>query len=201
MTLADSVLRADVMDADVLDTVHHLVLAAFVCVTFLLFTVSLINRLRIQQVRLVWYTGRVFGWPAPPLAFLALMGSLMGFNAYAGEPVAWSVLAGYVAGGLFWLAAGLLSTCVLATAHGIVAHVGGTTRVVAWGQIVDYFDASDEKVQRYVFFYLDDGTRRRLELTVPDGSRDAFRCLVREKLDARFEYAMQQVYGSEKLEG
>lgn len=189
------------MDADVLDTVHYAVLAAFVCVTFLLFAVSLINRLRIQQVRLVWYTGRVFGWPAPPLAFLVLMAALMAFNAYAGEPVAWSVLAGYVAGGLFWLAAGLLSTCVLATAYGLVAHVRGTTRMVGWGQVVDYFSGPEEAAGRYVFFYLDDGTRRRLELRVPESSREAFRSLVQEKLDARFEYSMKQVYGSEKLEG
>ena len=189
------------MDADVLEMVHYVVLAAFVCVTFLLFVVSLINRLRVQQVHVVWYTGRVFGWPAPPLAFLTLMAGLMGFNAYAGEPVAWSVLAGYVAGGIFWLAAGLLSTCVLVTAYGLVAHVGGGTRVVGWGQVMDYFNGSGGDAGRYVFFYLDDGTRKRLELRVPDGSRGAFRELVREKLDARFEYTMQQLYGSEKLEG
>ena len=73
---------------------------------------------------------------------------------------------------------------------------------MAWGQVVDYFDDNTVFPACYVFFYLDPtDARRRLELKVPRSQRAAFQQIVREKLDARFDLSVQQVYGKKALEG
>lgn len=188
--------------ADVLATLHLIVQIGFICVTLLLLLVTAANRLRVRHVLLSWHTGKLLGFPVWPTVFLATVLVFSLGTLAMGQTLSWFLMAGYFVGGIFWLIASMLSSSVLITEYGLIYHPNRVGHVVAWGQMVDYFDTVSLRKHRYVFFYLDQtDTRRRLELTVPRSQRAAFRRVVGEKLDARFELSMQQVYGKKALEG
>ncbi|MDX1548549.1 MAG: hypothetical protein R3247_16250 [Rhodothermales bacterium] len=184
--------------ANVIATLHLILQVGFLGVTFLLLVVMVANRLRVRRVRMAWRRGPLFGLPAWPSAFLAAVLVFAAGVFLAGHPVPMTLLAGYLIGGAFWFGAGWLAASVLVTEYGLVLQARCDDRAVAWEQIVDYFEAGPH----VVFFYRDAaGRRRRIELPVPKRCRTAFRRLVREKLDARFERTAQQVYGKKTLEG
>ena len=133
--------------------------------------------------------------------FAAAVSLLYGYGLVLGEPMHWSLLAGYLTGAGFWYAAGLLSAHVVATEYGVIRNINRPCESVGWSQIIDYFAARDDAQTRYVFLYTrEDGRRERLELGVPTRCCPAFHRLVREKLDARFEYTLKQCYGKKALE-
>jgi hypothetical protein len=188
--------------ADVLATLHLILQVGFISVTVLLLFVTVVNRMRVRHVVLSWRTGAVLGLPAWPTVFLAAVLLFCGGAMALGQPLPWSIVVGYFVGGGFWLAASLLSTSVLVTEFGLIYQPNRAGHAVAWGQVVDYFDDNAAVPARYVFFYMDPtDVRRRLELKVPRTQREAFREVVREKLDARFDLSAQQVYGKKALEG
>lgn len=188
--------------ADVLATLHLILQVGFISVTVLLLFVTVVNRMRVRRVVLSWRTGRLLGLPVWPTVFLAAALLFLAGALVMGQALPWTMVVGYLVGGLFWFVASLLSTSVLVTEFGLIYHPNRSGHTVAWGQVVDYFDDETAVPARYVFFYLEPtDTRRRLELKVPRSQREAFRQIVREKLDARFELSAQQVYGKKALEG
>ena len=190
------------IDADVLRIVHLILEIGFLFVTFLLLAVTVVNRMRVRQVLLTWRHGAPFGVPLWPTVFLVTVFGFFGSALLMGWPLSVWVLAGYLVGGACWLAAGVLSASVLVTEHGIVQSANRADQAVAWRQMVDYFEQPAGHYAVYVFFYLDASDRRcRLELVVPASQQAAFRRLVREKLDARFDLSAQQVYGKSAMEG
>ena len=188
--------------SDLFLTLQLVLLLGFIGVTSMLMLVTVTNRMRLRRVVHSWRTGRLFGLPLWPAAFLLVV-LLFSLYAAAAEHVLHAMtLAGYLVGGVFWTVAALLSSTVNVTEYGLILNVNRVDQAVAWGQVVDYFELAQEKGRTYVFFYLDgSGVRRRLELTVPDALGDAFRELVAAKLDARFEFSAQQLYGNKALEG
>lgn len=188
--------------SDVFITLQLILLLGFIGVTSLLMLVTVTNRMRLRRVVRSWRTGRLFGFPLWPAAFLLLV-LLFSLYAVAAEHVLHATtLAGYLVGGAFWMVAALLSCTVNVTEYGLILNVNRVDQAVAWGQVVDYFEFEREKGHAYVFFYLDgSGVRRRLELTVPATLVDSFRDIVSAKLDARFEFSAQQLYGKKALEG
>ena len=188
--------------ADVLATLHLILQVGFISVTVLFLFVTIVNRLRVRHVMLGWRTGKLWGLPLWPTVFLVGVLLFLGGAMAMGQALSWTMVVGYLVAGVFWFAASLLSTSALVTEFGLIYHPNRSGHAVAWGQVVDYFDDNTRPPARYVFFYLDPTeTRRRLELTVPRSQREAFREIVREKLDARFELSAQQVYGKKALEG
>lgn len=188
---------------DVLVTVHLIVQGGFVGITFLFAMVSFVNRLRVRNALLSWRTGGIKGIPVGPVGFLVLAALFTVYVLGTEQGVSPMLYAGYLVGGVFWCAAALLSPSVVLTEQGVVQQEeGGIDQAVAWVQIVDYFVASEGQHVRVAFFYTDDaGMRRRIDLTVPHRCRTAFRQIVANKLDARFERAARHVYGREELEG
>jgi len=188
--------------AAVLATLHLILQVGFISVTMLLLIVTVMNRMRVRRVLLSWRTGKLLGLPLWPTLFL---GAVLLFFAGAmalGQALPLKLVAGYFVGGVFWFVAGLLSSSVLVTEHGVIHHPNRAGHAVAWEQVVDYFETPSARKPCYVFFYLDRAeTRRRLELVIPRSQRAEFGRLVAEKLDARFELAAQQVYGKKALEG
>ena len=188
--------------ADVLATLHLILQVGFISVTVLLLFVTVVNRMRVRHVVLSWRTGQLLGLPVWPTVFLVAALFFLGGALVLEQPLPWTMVVGYLIGGLFWFAASLLSTSVLVTEFGLIYHPNRAGHAVAWGQVVDYFDDNTEVPARYVFFYLDPAdARRRLEMKVPRSQREAFQQVVREKLDARFDLSAQQVYGKKALEG
>ncbi len=188
--------------ADILATLHLILQVGFISVTVLLLFVTVVNRLRVRHVLPAWRTGKLLGLPLWPTVFLVAVLLFFSGALAMGQALAWTMVVGYLVGGVFWFAASLLSTSVLVTEFGLIYHPNRAGHAVAWGQVVDYFDNDTVLPARYVFFYLDPtDVRRRLELTVPRSQRVAFQQIVREKLDARFDLSAQQVYGKKALEG
>ncbi|MEM1269611.1 MAG: hypothetical protein AAF752_01575 [Bacteroidota bacterium] len=195
---------------DALQTLHHLVLALFVGTTALLFVTTLINRLRIRRVQQSWCAGRLFGLPLLPTLFLLLVTPLFLYAWLADTApqfLSAGLLAGYLIGGAFWYAAAVLFNSVLVTDFGIIRNVNRLGEAVAWGQVIDYASApksASEDVRRCTQLYVlifDDRTKRRnrLELRVPASQHDRFHELVQSKLDARFDFALEQAYGGGSL--
>ncbi len=186
--------------ADVLPPLNLVLQTGFLAVTLLLLLVTAINRMRVRRVLLSWRRGRLLGLPPWPTTFLAAVLLFLGGSLATGQPLPF--FAGYLVGGVFWLAAGLLSASVLVTEYGLVQNANRAEQAVAWGQVVDYFEAAAGRRHRFVFFYLDPtDTRRRLELTVPKAHRADFCRIIRDKVDVRFDLSAQQVYGNKALEG
>ena len=188
--------------AAVLKTLHLILQVGFISVTLLLLIVTVMNRMRVRHVRLTWRTGKLLGLPLWPTVFLGAV-LLFGLGAMVmGQVFPLQMMVGYVAGGLFWFVASLLSTSVLVTEHGLIYHMNRSGHAVTWEQVVDYFETASAQKQCYVFFYLDPSdTRRRLEVSIPRSHRAPFRRIIAEKLDTRFDFSAQQVYGKKALEG
>ncbi len=184
------------------DTLHMILLIGFIGVTSLLMLITVANRLRMRRVLLSWRTGYFFGLPLWPMAFLAVVALLWGYSLASGQPTPSGVFAGYLTGGVFWFIAILLANALVVTEVGIVQSMKRPRRMLAWGQVVDYFEVPRGDGHLYVFFFEDGaGVRRRFELKVPASRRDRFHRIVRAKIDARMDFGVQQAYGKKALEG
>lgn len=189
--------------AEALQTLHQVLLALFVGTTLLLMLATFINRLRIRRILFTWCAGRLFGLPIAPTLFLLVVAPLLVYSLTTGDHRLYThplLLSGYMAGGLFWYIAALLSNSVIVTDYGIIRNVNRIGQAVAWGQMVDYFCCDAKAPGRYVFFYMDkQNEKKRLAITVPRAHQDRFRQLVETKLDARFNFSMEQTYGKTAL--
>jgi len=186
----------------VFDTLHIILLIGFIGVTSLLMVITVANRLRMRGMLLSWRTGRFFGLPVWPMTFLVVVALLWGYSLAAGQPTPSGVFAGYLVGGLFWFVAILLANALVVTEVGIIRTMKRPRRMLAWGQVVDYFEVPNGDYHHYVFLYEDEaGVRRRFELKVPASRRDRFHRIVRAKIDARMDFGVQQAYGKKALEG
>lgn len=188
--------------AEVLTTLHHILQFGFIGVTFLLMLVTLVNRLRVQQVLLAWRQGRWGGLPLWPTLFIGAVLAFFGVTAVTNQQFPLSIFAGYLIGGLFWFVAAWNSASVLITERGIIRDANQVEEcAIAWEQVADYFEVPGE-ASGYVFFYLDEhDIRRRLELPVPATQEDLFRDVLEAKVDARFDLFLQRAYGKQALEG
>jgi hypothetical protein len=186
----------------VLLTVHTILLFGFIGVTSVLMLVTVINRLRVQHIRLTWRTGRVLGLPALPCLFMALVFGFLVHAAATDQPLFVSILGGYLVGGGFWFVAVLLSTATIVTEAGIIRNVNRRGQAVAWGQILDYFEHTfDGESRRVVFLYFDErGRRRRFEVHVPERHLDRFTKIVHGALEARIGLTPQRAFGKKTLE-
>lgn len=111
-----------------------------------------------------------------------------------GRSVPLFVLMGYPTGGVIWILAAWINESVVVTECGIVSDLRRTNRAVVWSQITDYFTKKTEGRAHFVFFYQgDEGTRRRVDLPVPDQEADLFHQFVKRKLDARFRVSVDDV--------
>ncbi len=186
----------------VFDVLHIILLIGFIGVTALLMLLTVANRLRMERVLLSWRTGRFFGLPIWPMTFLGTVALLWGYAWTTGTAASSGVFAGYLLGGACWFFAILLANTLVVTEVGIVRTMRHPGRMLAWGQVVDYFEVSNGDHHHYVFFYEDGaGVRRRFELKVPARRRDRFHRIVRAKIDARMDFGVQQAYGKKALEG
>lgn len=188
--------------ADILLSMHFVVLLAFITVTVLLMLVTVMNRFRVRSVQMSWRNGKFFGLPTWPAIFGILVFGLLVGAVIRGQDVDMTMMAGYVVGATCWFAASVLSTTVLVTDFCLVLNVNNARKALSWGQVVDYFEFTRGKQHGYVFFFAGpNGSRRRMEVVVPSRYAPRFREIISEKLDTRFECTVRQVYGKQALEG
>lgn len=187
---------------EILSVLHLLLLSAFIGVASVTMLATLVSHLRVRCTLLTWRRGRFHGLPVGPVLFTVIVSAGLAYAWGRGYVIPPSILIGYPAGGIFWCIAAFLARSVIVTEYGIIQDLNRISQAVAWGQIVDYFVASDEGRERYVFLYMDaEGMRRRrLELEVPEVHVDDFRAIVEAKLDARFAFSRQEPRDKKTLE-
>lgn len=184
-----------------INTLHTVLVFAFVLVTAMLLTMTVARRLRIRGVRLVWRAG---GWQIFPIWPTLFMGLVTVFLVYAhnAHPVInLPIYLGYLLGGALWFTAVALATSTIITEYGIISEAGRTGDSVGWGQITDWFEVDEGRRSQFVFFYQDfSGERRRLQVPVPLLYADRFRGLVRTKLEASLDIPAPHMASRKALE-
>ncbi len=182
--------------ADVFSVIHYGVLTAFVGITSVSMLVAVVARLRIRRPLLVWRTGPISRYPIGPSLFLVGVAGGLAYAFIAGRSVPPSVMIGYPAGGVFWFVATWLARSVVVTEYGLVHDLSRLHRAVAWSQIVDYAETTQDDGAHLIFFYRDEDDRQhRLDLPVPEACLRDLREIVHEKLDARYMSFAKQAYG------
>ncbi len=142
---------------------------------------TIAHRLRIRNVHLTWCSfTAASAWPVTFVGLITILGVYA--NNTATAVPSW-VFAGYVFGGLVWFLASVLGTSTMVSRHGLVRGFGRQESAAAWIQITDYFEVLRRRRTHFVFFYLGpDGTRKRIEVSVPATHLAQFRTLVNEQL-------------------
>ena len=165
-------------------SLHTVLVAAFLAVTAVLLTVTVVQRIRIQDVVLTWPRLSLASvWPVVFVGVIVLLGVFAGNTA---GPVPDWVFLGYVTGGTMWFAAVLLGTSVVVSRHGVVCGFGRREHALPWVQVTDYFEIPAGKRTIFVFLHRTDrGPGGRLEVPVPRAEVDRFRFLVDERLEQR----------------
>lgn len=184
---------------ELLRTLHSVLPGCFFGVTWLFLLVTLLHYRQVRQVHLRWLRR----WPLLPTGFLLLVVALGAYAVLKEQPVPIFRLSLYIAGGLGWLGAALVSEQVLVTNYGLIDGLNRHERYVGWGQILDYFPWQDPsgQLRGFAFLFVDkQGKRRRFNLVVPPSRQLAFRRVLMHYLDARFDLTVQRCYGK-TLEG
>jgi hypothetical protein len=186
----------------VLETVHSVLVIGFVAVTGSLLALTLVHRMRVRSVVLTWRSPRTATRPVWPILFIGLVLILYVFAANAVPDVPGTIFGGYLAGGVLWLMSSLASGSVMVTDFGVVREFGKPGDAVAWMQVEDYFEATDDSRTIFVFIYeAENGQHRRLEVPVPAGHVDRFRRIIRAHVDDRIEAPVTHTVGRKALEG
>ncbi len=184
-----------------LSTLHTFLVLAFIAVTALMLTVTLLQRIRVRRVRMTWLSGGKIPFPVWPLLFIGVVSLFLVYAQNVLPVVNGYVFAGYLLGGMLWYVAGVLTSTTIITDYGIIPEIGKMGDTVAWGQVSDYFEVVEGRKIILVFIYQDFlGVRRRLELRVPGSEADRFKSLVHSKLDTRIDFPTHQYVGRTELE-
>lgn len=178
------------------ETFFLVMLGFFTLASATIALMTVLNVLRLKNVRLKWNGGKLKGYPLFSTAFLGFillagMASWL-FDAY-GEAV---ILASYTLFGLSWFATSFFMSKRYITDHGIVKNINDPSQTLAWHQIRDFVEHEEHGACVFTFFYMvDKGTDRktnhktvRLRLEIPEKHRGQFRRIVTYKLGRRFDY-------------
>lgn len=183
------------MESDI-NIVFWFILGVFTLGAAVLATATLVNVVRLRNVRLSWEAGKLYGYPL--FSSLFMLSSLLagGFAFY------WGTFPEIVAAGLYswlgfcWFTTSYFATKRFVTDHGIVKNVNEPSQTVAWHQIRDFVEKEDEKNTHYIFIYgLEEKNTAeslvRLELTIPNTKKEAFQKLISHKLGSRIRCYMK----------
>lgn len=196
----NEVQRAMISTTEILGGLSVALVALFLAITAVLFGYTLFSRCRLRRVILTWRRGPVPGFPLWPTAFLLGVMAFLVYIIGAGLTLNPFVVTGYLVGGSLWFAASVLSQSVVVTDYAIMRNPANPSKALPWGQIVDYFVKPSRSGSRYVFFYhAASGQRKRMDIKVPHYVQILFQRIVSSKLDARFDYTVEQTYGRKAL--
>lgn len=181
------------LDADI---IFLFVLGIFTLGAAILATVSVINVVRLRNVRLSWKTGKLGGYPLFSTLFMVTVFSAGALAFYQGATNA-MILAGlYCWLGFCWFTTSYFAAKRFITDNGIVKNVNEPSQTVAWHQICDFVETESNTHAKYIFIY-DTGKYSkvddllRLELQVPNHKKEYFKKLISHKLGRRIRCYMK----------
>lgn len=160
-------------------------------------TSTLINVIRLRNVRLTWKSGKMNGYPLFSTFFMIIALTVGAIAISRGE------IDEIVAAGLYswlslcWYITSYLTTKRFITDYGIVKNVNEPSQTVAWHQIRDFVEKEDGNRTHYIFIYELQKQRKpnsliRLELSVPNERKESFQKLISHKLGSRIRCYMKE---------
>lgn len=172
------------------DIVFWIILVTFTLGAAVLATMTMVNVIRLRNVRLSWASGKMWGYPLFSTLFLFSVLLLGGVVYYQGMTEGIIAAGLYSWMGLCWFTTSYFTAKRFITDHGIVKNVNEPSQTVAWHQIRDFVEKEDKRHTSYIFIYTPDEIDEpynliRLELDVPHRKRESFRKLISHKLGSR----------------
>jgi hypothetical protein len=166
-----------------------LILAAFTLGSTFLSAYSILNVVRLRNVRLSWKAGKLGGYPLFATIFLITTLVLSGVVYQSSLEQYYPVVGCYAWIGINWFSASFLASKRYITDHGIVKNINDPSQTVAWYQMTDLVEKSTGTGNEYVFIYQERGINEedlnkciRLELQVPPHKNEKFKKIVSYKL-------------------
>lgn len=153
---------------------------------------SLMNKLRLRNVRLNWRAGKMKGYPLFATVFLGLI-SVLGFFVFVIEDSKnYQLFAAYVWIGCMWFISSYLASKHYITDHGIVKNLNEPSQTIPWFQIMDFVEKESLQSSEFIFTYSEINKSltkgyKQLKLIVPVNRRKTFKKIVSLKLKSRFE--------------
>jgi hypothetical protein len=177
------------------ETLFMIMLAFFTLASSLLSLMTVLNALRLRNVRMTWRAGKLRGFPLFSTLFLGFIGLTVLGTWWTGNTSHHVALACYGWTGINWFVASYLMSKRYITDHGIVKNINDPSQTIAWHQINDFVEREDgdEEKHYYSFFYVldeqseDAGKQSvRLKLDVPSSKASEFQRMLSHKLGRRF---------------
>ncbi len=192
------------LEADV-NIIFWFILGIFTLGAAVLATATLVNVLRLRNVRLSWKAGKMHGYPLFSTLFLAsafIVGVLATYQGELREMVA-AGLYGWL--GFCWFTQSFFATKRFITDHGIVKNVNEPSQTIAWHQVRDFVEKENDRKTHYIFIYTADDVNDaqdliRLELDVPEEKKEAFQKLISHKLGRRIRCYVKDDINVEQFE-
>lgn len=160
---------------------------AFTLAATILASATLLNKIRLRNVRMSWKAGKLMGYPLFSTIFLFFSLALFGLTYYTASTYYWitSLLYFWMSGA--WFVTSYLASKCYITDNGIVKNINDPSQSILWFQIRDYLEQEEGACQKYIFLYREDETEPdtnfvRLELKVPKKHLENFQKLIAHKL-------------------
>lgn len=165
-------------------------LGIFSLVATVLAVSTLVNVVRLRNVRLNWKAGKMKGYPLFSTLFLGVSLLLVGIGLYKGSFQELSMASLYMILATGWFITSYLASKRYVTNHGIVKNVNDPSQTIAWHQIRDFVEEERPEGTRFLFIYSEPyknspGKILRLNLYVPDRKLGDFKKLISHKLGRR----------------
>lgn len=178
------------MFATNLNIIFWFVLGIFTLASAILATATLVNVIRLRNVRLSWNTGKIGGYPLFSTLFMVAVFIAGGIAVSRGTFTEIVVAGLYGWLGFCWFTSSFLVSKRFITDHGIVKNVNEPSQTVAWHQIRDFVEIENDNYVHYIFLYslhVTDNPDKliRLELQVPNREKETFKKLISHKLGRR----------------
>lgn len=179
-------------------------LTSFAIISCILAGFTMMNVVRLRNIRMSWKAGNLKGYPLFSTIFLgfATVGIAVSFYDQSFSQFVISVM--YMIVALGWFISSYLSSKRFVTDHGIVKNVNEPSQTVAWYQIRDFVEKEMGKDSVFVFIYSQDFEEHsddlvRLELVVPSSRIPDFKKLISHKLGRRINCYDEEVVKVEQF--
>jgi len=165
-------------------------LGIFSLVSTVLAVSTLVNVVRLRNVRMNWKAGKMKGYPLFSTLFLGVNVLLLGIGFYRESIQELAMASVYMVLALGWFITSYLASKRYVTNHGIVKNVNDPAQTIAWHQIRDFVEEEGQGGTRFLFIYSEPsmdkpGKILRLNLHVPHRKLPDFKKLISHKLGRR----------------
>jgi len=162
---------------------------------------SILNVIRLRNVRLKWKAGKLAGYPIFSTFFLFVTFALAGVVYHYGYTQYYPIIACYGWIGMNWFLASYLASMRFITDHGIVKNINDPSQTVAWHQMTDYVEKKNASGSEFVFIYqqrdpdiFKQNACIRLELDIPPQKLEDFRKIVSYKLGKTMSATSEMIF-------